>query len=82
VTQMDKSITVYSTPLCPYCVMAKKFLKEAGYAFKDIDVSRDANAAERMVRKSGQRGVPVLEIGSEVIVGFDKARIKRALGIL
>jgi glutaredoxin len=62
--------------------MAKKFLKEAGYAFKDIDVSRDANAAERMVRKSGQRGVPVLEIGSEVIVGFDKARIKRALGIL
>lgn len=79
---MDKSITVYSTQLCPYCVMAKKFLKEAGYAFKDIDVSRDANAAERMVRKSGQRGVPVLEIGSEVIVGFDKARIKRALGIL
>ncbi|MGB4200340.1 MAG: glutaredoxin domain-containing protein [Thermotogota bacterium] len=79
---MDKSITVYSTPLCPYCVMAKKFLKEAGYAFKDIDVSRDANAAERMVRKSGQRGVPVLEIGSAVIVGFDKARIKRALGIL
>jgi len=79
---MDKSITVYSTPLCPHCVMAKKFLKEAGYAFKDIDVSRDANAAERMVRKSGQRGVPVLEIGSEVIVGFDKARIKRALGIL
>jgi glutaredoxin-like YruB-family protein len=79
---MDKTITIYSTTACPYCTMAKNYLKQKGFSFKDIDVSRDTVAADRMVKKSGQMGVPVLEIGNEIIVGFDKGRINRALGII
>ncbi len=72
-------VKVYSTPTCPYCHMAKQFLKENKIAFEDIDVSEDEKAAEHMVEASGQMGVPVLEIGKEVIVGFDLPKIKKAL---
>lgn len=64
------SVTIYSTQTCPYCVMAKNFFKKKGVAFNDIDVSRDMSAADEMVRKSGQMGVPVIEIDGEIIVGF------------
>ncbi len=64
------SVTIYSTQTCPYCVMAKNFFKTKGIPFNDIDVSRDMSAADEMVRKSGQMGVPVVEIDSEIIVGF------------
>jgi len=72
-------VIVYSTPTCPYCHSAKEFLKENKVPFKDIDVSKDSKAAEEMIEKSGQMGVPVIEIGNEIIVGFDKERIKKAL---
>ena len=78
---MDKTIKVYSTPTCPYCVRAKQFLKENNLAFEDYDVSRDQEKADEMISVSGQMGVPVLDIGGEIIVGFDKERIKQALGI-
>jgi glutaredoxin 3 len=78
---MDKKITVYSTPTCPYCIRAKQFLREQNVLFEDIDVSTNDQAAEAMIQKSGQMGVPVLDINGEIIVGFDKAKITQALGL-
>jgi len=78
---MDKKVMVYSTPTCPFCMMAKKFLNENNVGFEDIDVSSDQTKAQEMVRKSGQMAVPVLDIDGEIIVGFDKERIKKALGL-
>jgi len=78
---MDKQIKVYSTPTCPYCIRAKEFLKENNIAFENIDVSNNDAAAEEMVQKSGQMGVPVLDIDGEIIIGFDRERIKQALGL-
>lgn len=68
-------IKVYSTPTCPYCTMAKKYLESKNIAYENVDVSADREAAAEMVSKSGQRGVPVLEIDGNIIVGFDKERI-------
>ena len=73
------NITVYSTPTCPYCVMAKRFLTEQKVSFKDIDVSADQKAAKEMFNKTGQMGVPVLDINGKVIVGFNKPAIEAAL---
>jgi len=72
-------VKVYSTPTCPYCVLAKDFLRKNGVKFEDIDVSQDAAAAEEMIRRSGQAGVPVIEIDGEMIVGFNVPEIKRKL---
>jgi glutaredoxin-like YruB-family protein len=74
-------VKVYSTPTCPYCVKAKEFLKENNIEFEDIDVSSNQEAAKEMVEKSGQMGVPVLEIGDKIIVGFDKEALKKELDI-
>jgi glutaredoxin-like YruB-family protein len=78
---MDKAVKVYSTPTCPYCIRAKQFLKDNNIIFEDIDVSLNQPAAEEMISKSGQMGVPVLEIDRQIIVGFDKEKIKQALGL-
>lgn len=72
-------VKVYSTPTCPYCTMTKNFLRENGVKFEDVDVSRDKSAAVEMVEKSGQMGVPVLDINGEMIVGFNQDAIKKAL---
>ena len=72
-------VKVYSTQTCPYCFKAKDFLRDHGIKFEDIDVSRDHKAAQEMITKSGQMGVPVIEIGKEVITGFDEDAIKKAL---
>jgi glutaredoxin 3 len=73
------NVTVYSTATCPYCVRAKQFLKENNIAFQDFDVSAQHDKAEEMIQKSGQMGVPVLDIDGKIIVGFDKDAIKEAL---
>ncbi|MBM3252554.1 MAG: glutaredoxin family protein [Candidatus Omnitrophica bacterium] len=78
---MDKNVIIYSTPTCPWCMRTKQFLKENNINFQDFDVSSNQQAAEEMIKKSGQMGVPVLDIDGEIIVGFDKERIKTALGI-
>lgn len=78
---MDKKVKIYSTSTCPYCTRAKQFLKDNNIAFEDTDVSVNQAAAEEMVSRSGQMGVPVLDINGEIIVGFDKERIKQVLGI-
>ncbi|MCF6276454.1 MAG: glutaredoxin family protein [Candidatus Magasanikbacteria bacterium] len=72
-------VLVYSTPTCPYCHKAKDYLKEKGVEFEDINVAEDSEKAEEMQKKSGQLGVPVLDIGGEILVGFDKTQIDEAL---
>ena len=74
-------IKVYSTLTCPYCITLKNFLKERGVQFEDIDVSSDLKAQEEMIKKSGQLGVPVVDIDGEIVVGFDKERICQLLKI-
>ena len=75
------NVIVYSTKTCPYCVMLKDFLKEKGIEFKDFDVGADREKAREMIEKTGQQGVPVIDIGGKVIIGFDRAAIVEALGI-
>ena len=74
-------VTVYSTPTCPWCHKAKDFLKENNVPFQDVNVASNQKAAEEMIEKSGQMGVPVIDIDGTVIVGFDKNAIKKALKI-
>ncbi len=74
-------VKIYSTPTCPYCKMVKQFLEENQIGYTDIDVSASQMAAEEMIAKSGQLGVPVIDIDGQIVVGFDKARIKQLLNI-
>lgn len=74
-------VLVFSTPTCSFCNLAKKYFREKGVKYTDIDVSRDQAAARDMVRRSGQMGVPVIDIGGKIIVGFDKPKINSLLGI-
>jgi glutaredoxin 3 len=78
---MDKNVKVYSTPTCPWCIRVKQFLKDNNIPFEDIDVSSNQLVAQEMVQRSGQMGVPVLDINGQIIVGFDKERINSALGL-
>ncbi|MDD5108452.1 MAG: glutaredoxin domain-containing protein [Candidatus Omnitrophica bacterium] len=78
---MAKSVIVYSTPTCPWCIRVKQFLKENNILFLEWDVSVDKVAADEMVKKSGQMGVPVLDIDGQIVIGFDKDKIKQLLGL-
>jgi len=75
------AVLIYTTPTCQYCSKAKSYLRERGIPFRELDVSKNPSAAREMVRKSGQMGVPVLDINGKVIIGFDKAKINQSLGI-
>ncbi|MEH7379052.1 glutaredoxin family protein [Bacillus sp. JJ1533] len=68
-------ITVYTTNTCPYCVMMKNFLKENGIPFKEVNVQQDRNAANRLVKTTGQMGVPQTEINGQWVVGFDPEKV-------
>ena len=72
---MDKKVKVYSTATCPYCIKVKEFLKENNVSFENIDVGSDQQAADEMVKKSGQMGVPVIDIEGKIITGFNKKAI-------
>jgi len=76
-----KRVTIYSTPTCSWCNTLKTYLKLHNVLFNDIDLSRDQKAAEALVRRSGQTGVPQTDINGEIVVGFNKARINQLLGI-
>lgn len=78
---MDHNVTVYSTPTCSWCQVAKDHLRSHSIAFDDVDVSADMGRAREMVEKTGQYGVPVIEVDGEIIVGFDRARLDALLGI-
>ena len=78
---MNKKVKVYSTATCPFCIRAKQFLRDSAVSFDDVDVSTNHEAAQEMIKRSGQMGVPVIDIDGELIIGFDKEKIKKALGI-
>jgi glutaredoxin-like YruB-family protein len=77
----QKNVTVYSTPTCSWCTTLKNYLRDNGINFRDIDVSKDSKAAEEMVKRSGQQGVPQTTINGELIIGFDKMKIDKLLNI-
>ncbi|MCR4368986.1 MAG: glutathione S-transferase N-terminal domain-containing protein [archaeon] len=74
-------VTIYTTPTCTYCRMAKSYFKDHGIEYSEYDVSEEQDRAEEMLEKSGQMGVPVIDIGGKIIVGFDRRAISEALGI-
>jgi glutaredoxin-like YruB-family protein len=74
-------VVIYSTPTCTYCRTAKEFFEEHGVSYQEVDVSQDIERAQEMIEKSGQTGVPVIDIDGEIIIGFDRKRIAKALGM-
>lgn len=73
------TVKIYTTNHCPYCVQAKDFFKKNNVQFSEINVEEDEAAAEEMIEKSGQMGVPVIDINGEIIIGFNKPAIEKAL---
>jgi glutaredoxin 3 len=74
-------VIIFTTPTCTYCNAVKKYFRQKGIRFRDVDVSRDAAAARDMQRRSGQMGVPVIDIGGRIVVGFDRPKIDQLLGL-
>jgi len=75
------NVIVYSTLTCPYCVKAKQFLKENSIEFTDFDVSSDHDKAKEMIEKSGQTGVPVIDVDGSIVIGYDVTKLKGLLKI-
>lgn len=75
------SVRVYSTPTCPWCQRTKQFLQANGVAYEDSNVAMDQEALNEMIAKSGQLGVPVIDVDGEIIVGFDERKLREKLGI-
>jgi len=78
---MEKSVTIYTTPTCHFCQMAKEFFAEKDVKYTAYDVSTDATKRDEMIQMTGQLGVPVIVIGEDVMVGFDREKIAGKLGI-
>ncbi len=74
-------VIVYSTQACPFCKKVKGFLKEHKISFTEKDVGADSKAGEEMIKKSGQQGVPVVDIDGTIVVGFDEGKLRELLGI-
>lgn len=75
------TITIYSTPTCAYCKMTKEYLKSKNIPFTDVDVSTDQAKQQEMITKSGQYGVPVIDVDGKIIIGFDKEKLNEYLGL-
>ncbi|MEI9913954.1 MAG: glutaredoxin domain-containing protein [Candidatus Saccharibacteria bacterium] len=76
---MANNVTVYSASWCGFCHAAKQYLDKLGVKYEDKDVDHDPKALEEAVTKSGQRGIPVLDIGGDIIIGFDRPKIDSSL---
>lgn len=76
---MSKTVTIYSTPSCHYCHLAKDYFKENNIDYVEHNVAEDQQARMEMVQKSGQLGVPVIEIGDEVVIGFSEPHVRALL---
>lgn len=74
-------VKVYTTPTCPWCMRVKQFLDERNIPYEEYNVAEDAARAEEMIQKSGQMGVPVIEVDGEIVVGFDRPRLEELLGL-
>jgi glutaredoxin 3 len=75
------SVTIYTTPTCVYCKAAKEFFQENNVEYVEKDVTQDDQAREAMIQKSGQMGVPVIDVDGQAVVGFDKEKLAELLGI-
>ncbi len=73
------SVTIYTTPSCGYCRIAKDYFRKNGISYSEHDVAADPHRAEEMLRKSGQMGVPVIDVHGKIIVGFNRGEIEKAL---
>ncbi len=78
---MDKTVTIYTTPTCHFCQISKEFFKEHNIPYTEFNVATDLEKRQEMIDKSGQMGVPVVFIGEEMIIGFDKKRFESELGL-
>ncbi len=78
---MDKTVTIYTTPTCHFCQISKEFFKEHNVPYTEFNVATDLEKRQEMIDKSGQMGVPVVFIGDEMIIGFDKKRFESELGL-
>jgi len=76
-----KKITIYSTPSCVYCNMAKDFFKSKGLEYTEYNVASDLPRRKEMIDKTGQMGVPVIQIDNDVVVGFDESKLGSMLGV-
>ncbi|HEY4504182.1 MAG TPA: glutaredoxin domain-containing protein [Candidatus Paceibacterota bacterium] len=77
----QKTVKIYSTPTCVWCRAAKDFFGERGIVYEDHNVAADMQAREYMFKRTGQMGVPVIEVGNDVVIGFDEEKISHLLGI-
>lgn len=75
------SVTIYTTPSCVYCKMTKAFFAQQNIQYQEKDVAADAEARQQMIAKSGQLGVPVIDIDGKIVIGFDRERLSELLGI-
>lgn len=75
------NVTIYSTPVCHFCHAAKEFFQKNNIAFTDYDVASDATKRQEMIDLTGQMGVPVIKIGSDVVIGFDEPKLRELLGL-
>ncbi|HTX74317.1 MAG TPA: Uxx-star family glutaredoxin-like (seleno)protein [Rectinemataceae bacterium] len=73
------SVTIYTTPSCSYCRVAKDYFRQHGVPFTEFNVAADPRRADEMLRRSGQMGVPVIDVNGRIIVGFNQSEIERAL---
>jgi glutaredoxin 3 len=80
-TQTTKSITIYSTPTCHFCHQAKDFFTANNIAYTDYNVAEDADKRTEMMNKTGQMGVPVIDIDGDIIIGFNESKVKELLGM-
>jgi len=80
-TTSTPKVLIFTTPTCSYCTLAKRYFKENKIRFREIDVSKNESAARDIQRKTGQTGVPVIMINNRPIVGFDKMKINKMLGL-
>jgi len=78
---MDKTVTIYSTPVCHFCHAAKDFFAENNIAFTEHDVAADLEKRQEMIEMTGQMGVPVIRIADDVIIGFDEGKLRELLEI-
>lgn len=72
-------VIIYSTPACVYCKLAKKYFEQNSIAYTEYDVASNAVAREEMIQKTGQLGVPVIDINGKIVIGFDQGQIKELL---
>lgn len=78
---MQKPVTIYSTPTCHFCQMTKEFFTEHTITYTEHDVANDLAKRQEMIQRSGQMGVPVIFVGDDMVVGFDKDKLSSLLGI-